>query len=143
MAMWMFLNQKKQNKFASIFVHFYKLVVFKKINSNLNPTNQSAAFEIWIDFLFIPSQNDLPRWHLEGKRALKSIDFSLHQHSSSSSQVPDVWPNSTHPAEQPLSPPIVHLIPASLLLTITRRRTTSKNFFILFWREIRQMKEFK
>ena len=74
------------------------------------------------------------------------MDLSLHQHSPkkqvwpknpliipklpSSSQIPEVWPNKAHPALHPVSPPRVHLTPASIGETQIKLKTKSKKILM-------------
>lgn len=84
--------------------------------------------------LHVPSQNDSPRSHLEGRSALMSsklISRSLHQHFQSSSQMPEVCPRAAHPAEQ-AQLPNEHLNPAwTMLSEISRQNPAS---FSIMWK---------
>ena len=48
----------------------------------------------------------------------------------SSSQIPEVWPNKAHPALHPVSPPRVHLTPASMGETQIKLKTKSKKILM-------------
>ena len=74
------------------------------------------------------------------------MDLSLHQHSPkkqvwpknpliipklpSSSQIPEVWPNKAHPALHPVSPPRVHLTPASIGETPIKLKTKNEKILM-------------
>jgi len=95
--------------------------------------------------LQVPSQNESPRLHLEGRSAFKFfklIDFSLQWQVPSSSQTPEVCPSSTHPAVQ-TGFPKVHLKPAlATEKTVVQTNPNKRNLFIVIaelWSDMRKL----
>ena len=65
-------------------------------------------------------------------KVLISSVNQTYQHFPSSSQVPDDWPRTTHPAEQAVSP-IEHRNPASIFVKSTKPIIAKKINFMIFF----------